>query len=688
MGGGTAGASAMTGGTPTATPKRDRSSTGGAGKSSSRKAEKKAADKAAKGLERCLAKLTENQRVRVWDSESRTLRAARVFERGPSSAFVHGCTDPGRQATVRVVLDGGRGAEEATIDAPLGMVSIGVPGVGHGKEKVKLAVGEAVEVSAHGAPGDAVGIVVEGEDKAGYGVRHPWGGPDLDAKKVVRIRGNKLRRLRLGPVLDGVTSWQYAYPPGRDMQVKKGEPLSPFSLRLWSQGEHDNWITSLGGAGPESSGPSSRDGDSSSNSSSDESSSSSDDDDGINGVAEESDPSKAAKMYKGKAAAKMRDEGRAILDEPSAIPGGKESAKKSSQTNKLVTPSGRAPRKPPSAASNYVHSEMLALRHSEPDMPQQDMVRLLTKRFESLPDEERRPWDERAQASMKNYEIRMELHRQQKETTRGGYPSGSAFKAFKGGAGSADEMGDSGDSEGTTPKVLKKKSKKAKLLAREVFSIKRPVSGFMEFSRAIRAEHSKDPGAQKMSFAEISKHVAQLWKDLPESERQPYNDIAQRNKAEYMKKVAEQKAAMRNMAVAIDATGPTAFKASVAPTGKRGGKRKAEELAALQEMHTAPARSPYLSEPVDMKFIKAGLVKAGLGDDAYLLVVDAKRDGPGSKGQRAVDSGLEEFVFGPPRENPPTASDWKAFLVHVAGYDRAASIVHAASAKKRRKAAE
>ena len=676
--------------TPPAASKREHSGMGGA-RRSSLKADTREVARIARGIERSLAKLTENQRVRVWHRESQTLRAARVQEHGPSAEFVRGCSDPARQALVQVMLDGGKGFVEMPSEVPLGVVSIGVPGVGHGKEKARFAVGEAVEVSAHGAPGDAIGVVVECDDSAGYVVRFPWGGPGLDAKIPVLIKGDKLRRLRLAPVLDGSATWQYAHPPGQEFQIRKGNPASPFSLRLWSQGEHDAWISSHSGGEMRTSTSSSSDGSSSSSSSDDDSSSDSGEGDKLDATRVQSKAQGAERVDNDIRSRKVEYEVGSTPLAPSGKPG---TMLQSKQKVKMVTPSGRAPRKPPTAVQNYVHHEILGLRNRKPNMTQDEMVKLLTEQFEGLPDEERRPWNDRAQSSMQNYIARMELHRQQKEaiqvslqdSTAGGtgQPSGSAFKVFKGAEGFVDEQNGVIGSGRALIKVMGRKQRKAHVLPGEVASIKRPISGFMEFSKATRSALSKDPKTQNMSFAELSKHVAQLWKELPESERQPYNDISLRNKAEYAKKKIEVKQAMRYSPAVTKVSVPGASNAAAISETTKRGKRTGRDLALQHEVGrrwevlgdaAAGQNNAPGFEPVDIKSIKAGLISAGMDEDAYLLVVDAKRGGTGSEGEKAVQSGLEEFVLRPQREFPPEAPDWKAFLVHVAGFQNASIVL-------------
>ncbi|KEI42902.1 uncharacterized protein L969DRAFT_42644, partial [Mixia osmundae IAM 14324] len=92
--------------------------------------------------------------------------------------------------------------------------------------------------------------------------------------------------------------------------------------------------------------------------------------------------------------------------------------------------------------------------------------------------------------------------------------------------------------EGTTGKVLKEKKEKASPVEKksgkkekDPNAPKRPLSAYMFYSQDKRTQVKEDnPDA---SFGELGKILGAQWKDLDESEKKQYNDMATRDKERY-----------------------------------------------------------------------------------------------------------------------------------------------------------
>ncbi|GAA5825678.1 hypothetical protein JCM10212_002149 [Sporobolomyces blumeae] len=87
------------------------------------------------------------------------------------------------------------------------------------------------------------------------------------------------------------------------------------------------------------------------------------------------------------------------------------------------------------------------------------------------------------------------------------------------------------------PKEAKPRTTKATKAKKDPNAPKRPLSAYMHFSQAKRAEVKEEN--PDVSFGEIGKLLGQKWKDADASERAPFEEKAKEDKARYEREKSE-----------------------------------------------------------------------------------------------------------------------------------------------------
>jgi hypothetical protein len=65
---------------------------------------------------------------------------------------------------------------------------------------------------------------------------------------------------------------------------------------------------------------------------------------------------------------------------------------------------------------------------------------------------------------------------------------------------------------------------------------KQPLSAFFRFSDAVRATVREE---HNLSFEDLAKVLGHMWKELPESEKEPYKEMERRDKEKYQAAMIE-----------------------------------------------------------------------------------------------------------------------------------------------------
>ena len=213
---------------------------------------------------------------------------------------------------------------------------------------------------------------------------------------------------------------------------------------------------------------------------------------------------------------------------------------------------------------------------------------------------------------------------------------------------------------------------------------KKARTAYIFFSMECRAK-ARAEGAQ-ISFIDLSKEIGEKWRDMEAGVRQKYLDLSSKDQEEYAEAMKEYRAAKQNL------EGGASEVARQAAALKRGMMNADNNdnlwimtVAASSEIAAASVKQQEAAggalggggggsrsggggggvggggvveypntSATDIAWIKAGLASVAR-DEAYYMVVDAMR-----QNSAAVREASQYLVDARP--------DWKAFLIHVLGY--------------------